>query len=165
MEVDKEMLCDASEEVIAILKDEKEESLMVLTSKNLYEKGTILQRTHSGAFKAGNGMKIVPVQEITATAVSEEKSVGLMTAGFFMLAFCLVNIAGLRSGEDILAFLSLMGLILVLTSAVVCIVVALIRQKSIFIVEHGGGAIAMNCAAASRKEVLDFQKKVMLARE
>ncbi|MDP6526608.1 MAG: hypothetical protein QGH15_20535 [Kiritimatiellia bacterium] len=165
MDIDKEMLCDPSEEVVAVLKDEKEDSMMVLTQKTLYEKGKILQRTHSGAFKAGNGLKMVPLKEITGTAVSDEKSTGLLMAGFFMLAFCLVNVAGLRSGEDILAFLSLMGLILVLSSAVVCIVIALVRQKSVFIVEHGGGATAMNCGAASKEAVLAFQKKVMLARE
>lgn len=164
MEIDKEILCDASEEVISVLKDEKEGSMMLLTQKTLYEKGKILQRTNSGAFKAGSGLKMVPVAEITSTAVSDEKSVGLLMAGFFMLAFCLVNVAGLRSGEDILAFLSLMGLILVLTSALVCIVVALIRHRSMFIVEHGGGATAMNCGAACRKEVIAFQKAVMLAR-
>ena len=134
---------------------------MVLSNRRLYQTGSCLQRVASGALKPFSGTRSVALEDIASLGVTEEKNTGLLASGVFLLFFCLINIQGLGSGENLLTFLSLMGLILVLTSGVTCIIMALVRRKKVFGVEYPGGSMAIATTGISLEALKEFQAQLV----
>lgn len=172
MEVNSELFAQADEKVVAALGNPpgsvaesvtSREAAVLLTNRRLYQFNAMLVRTATGGLKKSAGTAMVQASAISASSFTTEKNGSLFAGGVFMILFSLINVGGLGTGENFLTFLSVMGLILLVTSGVVCILTALIRQRRVLIVEHAGGMLAIDCRAYPPAEVAQFQRAIARA--
>lgn len=164
-----ELLLEPGEQVLGILGETADtetgelgnHGAMVLSDHRLYQAGKCLYRTTSGSWKPIRGMRSVALEDVMSVGVTEERNTGLLASGVFLMCFCLINIQGLQSGEDFLTFLSLMGLILVLSSGIACIVMAFARQKRMFIAEYPGGSMGLVASKLDHGTLKNFKSKLV----
>jgi hypothetical protein len=134
-----------------------QESVMVLTDKRLYQKGTVFERCQNNCFLRTQGKKAVDVRDITGTSFTRMANTRALTMGilFLVVAFCVMGYSFTSSVQAIqylvwmLLGFGIFGLMGYFTS-----------RRNLFVVEYAGGAIATNCDWYSMSEIEDFQKKI-----
>ena len=130
--------------------------LLLLTDRRLYQKGKRYNRTPNGGWSSFTGSAVVDVNDITGTSYLSLNPFGLLWAsiisGILVIAFMYqYGLDSLFEGSFIIVLLPLALLMFYF-----------LQKKRLFVVEYGGGSIALDANWFSQAELNEFQKHISL---
>ena len=132
--------------------------IILLTDRRLYQRGKRYIRNPRGGWSLNLGSAVVDVDDITGTNYYSHNPFGLLVMGiiFGIMAIAFLYLIYNNNGE--LEYYLYGTLIF----PALFIVSYFLQQKRLFMVEYGGGSIALDANWFSKKELEEFQKHISL---
>ncbi|MDO9258046.1 MAG: hypothetical protein Q7U54_21215 [Bacteroidales bacterium] len=172
----RQLFHDDSEEVVGILgqsyadaiirNGELSKSIMVLSNKRLYHKGSLYEKTGNGKLNFSKGQKVVNIQDITGTSYSSSRDMIMFIISIVLGILALLGLLGIIfasiKGE---AGIASSSIFLILLFGIPAMFLYSYSTKNLFVVEYSGGAIATKTAWYSTNELNEFQKLISVRKD